>query len=164
MIRTKSLAAVLLALLALVAVAPAASAAPSDTRLPSDTAARLTNIRVGAHDTYDRVVLDLTSLPSYSYDFVDQLEYVPSGKPVNIPGTTFVKLVMQGAATYDDNGNPTYPGPRTITTPQLTNVQAVAIIGDFEHVLSVGFGLKHTANVHVFTLTGPNRLVIDVDH
>ncbi|MFI9386428.1 hypothetical protein [Kutzneria sp. NPDC052558] len=158
MIRTKSLAALLLALLALVAVAPSASAAPSD------TAARLTNIRVGAHDTYDRVVLDLTSLPTYSYDFTSQLYYDPSGRPVTIPGATFVRLVMQGATSYDDNGNPTYTGPRTITTPQLTNVQAVAIIGDFEHVLSVGLGLKHTATVHVFTLTAPNRLVIDVGH
>ncbi|GAA3431040.1 AMIN-like domain-containing (lipo)protein [Kutzneria kofuensis] len=158
MTRPKSLAALLLALLALVAVAPAAGAAPSD------TAARLTNIRVGAHDTYDRVVLDLTSLPAYRYELVDQLYYDPSGNPVTIPGTKFVKLVMQGASSFDDNGNPTYTGPRTISTPQLTNVQAVAIIGDFEHVLSVGLGLKHPANVHVFTLTGPNRLVIDVDH
>jgi hypothetical protein len=156
--RTKSLAALLLTLLALVAVVPAASAAPSD------TAAHLTNIRVGAHDTYDRVVLDLTSLPSYSYSLVDQLEYDPSGKPVNIPGTKFLRLAAQGATSYDDNGNPTYPGPRTFTTPQLTNVQAVAIIGDFEHVLSVGLGLRHAGGVHVFTLTAPNRLVIDVDH
>lgn len=158
MTRPKSLAALSLALLTLVALASTAGAAPSD------TTARLTNIRVGAHDTYDRVVLDLTSLPAYSYELVDQLYYDPSGKPVAIPGTKFVKLVAQGASSYDDNGQPTYLGPRSFTTPQLTNVQAVAIIGDFEHVLSVGLGLRHAASVHVFTLTGPNRLVVDVNH
>jgi len=158
MIRTKSLAAALLAVLALAAVAPAASAAPSV------TAAYLTNIRVGAHPTTDRVVLDLSSLPTYSYTVGDELFYDPSGKPVNIPGTKFVDLVMQGATAHDDNGHPTYTGPQTFNTPQLTNVQAVAVIGDFEHVLSIGLGLKHAANIHVFTLTAPNRLVIDVDH
>jgi hypothetical protein len=158
MIRTKTLAAALLAVSALFAVVPAAGAAPSV------TAAYLTNIRVGVHDTTDRVVLDLSSLPTYSYSFGPELTYDPSGKPVNIPGTTFMDLVMQGAAAHDDNGNRTYTGSQTILTPQLTNVQAVAVIGDFEHVLSVGLGLKHSANVHVLTLTGPNRLVIDVDH
>ncbi|EWM11761.1 hypothetical protein [Kutzneria sp. 744] len=156
--RTKSLAAALLAVLALAALAPSAGAAPSD------TTAYLTNIRVGAHPTTDRVVLDLTSLPAYNYSFAPKLTYDPSGKPVNIPGATFMDLVMHGAAAHDDNGNLTYTGPQTILTPQLTNVQAVAIIGDFEHVLSVGLGLKHSAGVHVFTLTAPNRLVIDVDH
>jgi hypothetical protein len=45
-----------------------------------------------------------------------------------------------------------------------SNVRAVGITGDFERVLSFGIGLDHTAAIHVSTLTGPNRLVIDVDH
>jgi len=43
-------------------------------------------------------------------------------------------------------------------------VRVVGITGDFERVLSVGIGLDHSAGIHVSTLTGPNRLVIDVDH
>jgi hypothetical protein len=157
--RTKSLAALVIALLAMLALVPSAGAAPSD------TTAYLTNIRVGAHPTYDRVVLDVTNLPSsYAYTPQDKLYYDPSGQPVNIPGRTFGALATQGATEHTDSGQLTYTGPQTFTTPQLTNVRAVAVIGDFEKVLSIGLGLRHAAHVHVFTLTGPNRLVIDVDH
>ena len=38
------------------------------------------------------------------------------------------------------------------------------VIGDFEKVLTIGLGLRHAASVHVFTLTAPNRVVIDVNH
>jgi hypothetical protein len=156
--RTKSLVALVIALLAMLAVVPSAGAAPSD------TTAYLTNIRVGAHDTYDRVVLDLTNLPGYTYRPQDKLYYDPSGKPVNIPGATFGSLSLQWATEHTDSGQLTYPGPQTFTTPQLSNVRAVAVIGDFEKVLTIGLGLRHAAGVHVFTLTAPNRVVIDVDH
>ncbi len=39
---------------------------------------------------------------------------------------------------------------------------AVAITGDFEATLSVGVGMRKQTWVTVFTLTGPNRVVIDV--
>lgn len=155
--RHRSLVAALLALLAMFAIVPSASAQP--------TIAQLTNIRVGAHPTYDRIVFDLTALPATeNAKYVAQLVRDPSGQPVSLPGNAFVQVTMTGTAAHDDNGSLTYTGPQTFTTPQLTNVRAVALIGDFEGVVTVGLGLRHRAGVHVFTLTGPNRLVVDVDH
>jgi hypothetical protein len=154
--RHRPLVAALLALLAMLAFVPSANAQPT---------AELTNIRVGAHPGYDRIVFDLTALPAtQNVKYVAQLVRDPSGMPVSLPGNAFLQVTMTGAAAHDANGNPTYTGPQTFTTPQLANVRAVALIGDFEGVVTVGLGLRHRAPVHMFTLTGPNRLVVDVNH
>ncbi|GDY30578.1 AMIN-like domain-containing (lipo)protein [Gandjariella thermophila] len=160
--------AVLLLTLASALVAGSAGAAPSRAAAACDTspyAAQLTNIRVGRHDSYDRVVLDLCgNRPATSYRFVAQLTADPSGRPVLIPGNVFLAVTARPAAAHNDAGNPTYTGPRTFTTPSLTNVRAVALTGDFEAVLSVGLGVDHASWVHVFTLGSPTRVVIDVGH
>ena len=80
----------------------------------------------------------------------------PSDKVVVLPGKRFLNV-----AVHDLTGE-NYTGPRTIRTPQLRNVRAVAITGDFEAVLSVGLGLRHTAWTRVFTLSNPTRVVIDI--
>ena len=54
--RHRPLVAALLVLLAAFAFVPSANAQPGT--------AELTNIRVGAHPGYDRIVFDLTALPS----------------------------------------------------------------------------------------------------
>lgn len=41
---------------------------------------------------------------------------------------------------------------------------AVAVTGDFEGTLSIGLGVRSRTPVTVFTLTAPNRVVIDVRH
>jgi hypothetical protein len=118
----------------------------------------LLRIRVGRHATFDRVVLDIRGAKPnpITKSFVSQLRADPSDQVVTIPGKRFLAVVAQGLSGQN------YPGPRTIRTPQLRNVQAVAITGDFEAVLSVGLGLRHTSWTRIFTLTHPTRLVIDV--
>ncbi len=125
---------------------------------------QLTNIRVGRHATYDRVVLDFRGpLPkSFNPQWVAHLVADGSGQRVPLPGNKFVSVVMQNASSFDLSGRPTYTGPRKFNTPQLRNVEAVTITGDFEHVLSIGLGTRHRTWFGVFTLTSPNRLVIDV--
>lgn len=150
---------------ALVASSADAATARSAAACASVSAAQLVNIRIGRHDTYDRVVLDLCGpRPATHYQFVPRLVEDPSGRPVVVPGNVFLQVTAQPAAAHDPAGNPTYHGPRTFPTPSLRNVRAVALTGDFEAVLSVGLGLDHASWVKVFTLGSPTRVVIDVGH
>jgi hypothetical protein len=123
----------------------------------------LTNIRGGRHATFDRVVLDFSGpVPATpTSQWVRTLVADASGQRVPLPGNKFLRVVGHSAAA-SLGGRSTYPGRTRFTTPQLRNVRAVALVGDFEGVLSVGLGVRHTSWVHVFTLTGPSRLVIDV--
>ncbi len=79
-----------------------------------------------------------------------------------MPGNAFLDVAVHGTSTRDLNGHRTYFGKASLTTPALRNVRAVAITGDFEQVLTIGVGARHRGWVHVFTLTRPSRLVIDV--
>jgi len=150
-----------------VAVATLVSGAvivPSADAQPAPSFSQLTNIRTGRHTTYDRVVLDFRGpVPSSFRDqWVRQLTADPSGKPISLPGNRFLSVSMQNASAVDLSGRPTYTGRRTFRTFALRNIEAVTITGDFEHVLSIGIGARHTSWVRVFTLTAPSRLVVDI--
>jgi len=126
----------------------------------------MTNIRTGLNTGFDRVVLDLTSgpAPSVSYQLVDELTADASGEIVWLTGEFFIEVFTTPAAAHDDNGNPTYPGPTKFRTRNLRNVMAVAVTGDFEGQVTIGLGVRSRTAVNVFTLTAPNRVVIDVAH
>jgi hypothetical protein len=123
------------------------------------TCSSLTNIRVGRHVTYDRVVLDFCGPGPSSFrgTWTTTLVADGSGKRVSLPGNKFVSVVSQNETAW-----PTYVGPQKFTTPALRNVRAVAITGDFEGYLTIGLGMRHRTWLHVFTLANPSRLVIDV--
>ena len=154
----------LVAVTMLLAAAVTAAAAPASAAVPTIPA--LTNIRTGANPGFDRVVLDLTagSAPAVSYQLVDELTADPSGEIVWLTGEFFINVSATPAASHDDNGAPTYPGPQKFRTRNLRNVMAVAVTGDFEGHLTVGLGVRSRTAVNVFTLTAPNRVVIDVAH
>lgn len=124
----------------------------------------MTSIRTGNHTGFDRVVLDLTAgpAPAVSYRLTDELTTDPSGEVVWLTGQYFVEVTATPAAAHDENGTPTYTGPQKFRTRDLANVMAVAVTGDFEGHLSVGLGVRSRTAVNVFTLTAPNRVVIDV--
>lgn len=161
--RTAALAAA-----ALLALAPLTLAVlPADAAPQQAGDATLTGIRVGEHPGYDRIVLDLTGpRPAVADRFVPALTADGSGLPVTLPcgvaNEKWVLVTARPAAAHDGGGRATYRGPAAFCTPALHNVRAVGLTGDFEGVLSVGFGLRHASWVHVFTLASPTRVVIDV--
>jgi hypothetical protein len=149
---------------AIVLAGTLAAAAPSGAAVQS--VPTLTAIRTGNNPTFDRIVLDLGpgSAPTPSYQLVDELIADPSTDIVWLTGEYFINVSVPYAAAHDDNGNPTYTGPQKFRTRNLSNVMAVAVIGDWEAHLLVGLGVRSRTAVNVFTLTAPNRIVIDVAH
>jgi hypothetical protein len=119
----------------------------------------LTNIRTGAHPGFDRVVLDFGpgAAPEFSAQQVDELIADPSGEIEWLTGLTFTAVTVRGA---HDGGS--FGGPRKFRTSGLANVVAIAIVGDFEDVLSAGIGEREATSVQMQWLTDPNRLAIDI--
>ncbi|RAS61795.1 hypothetical protein C8D87_109242 [Lentzea atacamensis] len=152
----RRLVAVLVAVLTVFTFVPLASAQSTPT---------LSNIRTGQHPGFSRVVLDLSGLPTeHRVREVTSVANCGSGNPVDMPGSTEILAVtLIGAAAHDDNGNPTYTGSRNFATPNLNPVNRVALTCDFEATLGIAVGYTNANAWHrVFTLTNPNRLVIDV--
>ncbi|WP_410672388.1 hypothetical protein [Amycolatopsis sp. cmx-4-68] len=155
----RTLAAVMLLLAGTLAAAVPARA---DSGTPA-----LTNIRTGNNPGFDRIVLDLSAgnpPGTLSYQLTDELTADPSGEIVWLTGQYFINVSAFAAVAHDQNGNPTYPGPQKFRTRNLGNVMAVAVTGDFESALNIGLGVRTRTAVNVFTLTAPNRIVIDVAH
>ena len=128
------------------------------------TATYLSNVRTGAHPTFDRVVLDFTAgVPAYGIsDVPGGLRNCGSGDPITLPGATHFYELDVAAAAHDANGNPTYTGPRVVST-NLPSVKGWAITCDFEGRLKVGVGTAGPVReVATFPLTGPSRIVMDV--
>ena len=151
----KRLAAVLLAVAAVFTTVPVASASGH---------AELTGIRTGKHDRFERVVLDLNGLPSDSMSReATDVSNCASGNPVPMAGNEVLETMFFGAASYDENFNPTYTGPRNFVPQGLTNVKGVAFTCDFEATLGIAVSYDNPNSWHkVFTLTNPDRVIIDI--
>jgi hypothetical protein len=147
--------------LVLAATVIMAGAVPAQSAVPDIPV--LTGIRTGTHPTFDRVVLDLSGpRPQAGSRFVDELIRDGSGEVEWLTGAAFAEVHATPSQAHDDAGHPSYPGPKKFRTPNLGNVMAVAITGDYEGVLSLGIGMRKQTWLNVFTLSNPTRVVIDV--
>ena len=125
----------------------------------------LTAVGVGEHVGYDRVVFQFSGgLPAVTADRVPAVYTDPKGTLVALPGQSYLHVVFRGAsAVCPQPMQRTWTGP-SVLTPYYQQLLVVSTAGDFEGYLSFGIGLAAQGSYHVSTLTGPDRVVIDVSH
>jgi hypothetical protein len=117
------------------------------------------DVRVAHHDGYDRLVIGFpttNSMPQYQLNRQATANFVrdASGQPVTLNGSAGIRVVIHNA---DINS-----GAPNDLKPNLPEIREVAQIGNFERVVSYGVGLATPACFRVLELSGPTRLVIDV--
>lgn len=127
--------------------------------------ANIADVRVGAHDGYDRVVFefeqgtpDLTldrATPPFTGD--------ASGLPIEVNGDSFLGLTMRGGSKQTDDGTSSYDGP-TEFEPGFDILEALVEGGDFERQSTWYLGLTAEACARLTILDGPPRIVIDIEH
>ena len=132
---------------------------------PVSPAPVLTGIRVGRHATFDRVVFELAGTrPGYRVGYVRVVRRDPSNTIVRMAGRYFLMVRLMPANAHDvQTGARTYQGPPKfwVGYPEL---RQVAVVGDFEAVVSVALGVARRNGFHVFTLRDPGRVVVDILH
>lgn len=156
-------------LAAVLAVLPAAAAAGSPPTASARPAAvrsvaavpRLVSVTAASHRGYDRVVWTFQGpLPARR-----QVRYVPrllgdaSGLPIRLAGAATLQVTMSQAVAHTPAGTSTAARRLVVGLP---NVIELAQAGDFEAVVTYGVGLAKAQHYHLFTLTGPSRVVLDV--
>jgi len=143
--------------------APTSTASRSVTRSPSPTP-RLIGIRTGRHATFDRVVFDLRgAAPGYRIGYVKTVREDGSGRVVDLRGNAQLMVRLTPAQAHRADGSPTYTGPKRILVddPEL---REVALVGDFEGVVSIGLGVRAKHGFRVLTLHDPTRIAVDIAH
>jgi peptidoglycan hydrolase-like protein with peptidoglycan-binding domain len=143
--------------------AESASEGPfSATRSVSGTAL-LTDVRVGRHKNFDRVVFEFSApIPGYTITYVPKVFQDGSGDPLPLRGRAFISAVFTPASAHDNAGHPTVPS--SVSVKDFAMLRDVKLAGDFEAVVSWGIGLAAANGAQVTELTGPSRIVIDLAH
>jgi hypothetical protein len=117
----------------------------------------VTDVTVGHHTGYDRVVFRSTAaVSSWEVRYVPQVTRDGSGQPVPLLGAADILVVIHGTDWTNR------PSVQRNLTPGFPALRQVTGAGEFEGTLSYGTGQQRKAGLRVFTLTGPDRLVGDV--
>ncbi len=128
--------------------------------------ANLTDVRIGAHSGYDRVVFEFADgLPEMTLDRASPpFTHDASGMPIEVAGSSFLRLTLRGGTKQTPDGSSSYDGP-TDFSPGLPGLVQLVEGGDFEAQSTWYFGLTSEACVRALLLTddGPARLVIDIE-
>jgi hypothetical protein len=130
-------------------------------------AARLTAVRTGRHDCFDRVVVDLAGTPAgYRVEYVDQVFQDGSGAVLAVPGGARL-LVNVHHPAHDDAGNPTIVPPPTAGRPVADvrgyrTLRSVVYGSSFEGATTFGVGVR--ARLPFRVLVVGSRVVVDVAH
>jgi hypothetical protein len=162
---------------------PPASVPPSAEPIPSDELgeftcelpivdaatvprANIVAVRAGSHEGYDRVVFEFEQgLPEFTLDrATPPFTQDATGEPIDVEGTSFLRLVMRGGTKQTEEGTSSYDGP-TDFDPGFPTLVDLIEGGDFEAQSTWYLGLTSEACVRVIRLTedGAPRLVIDVE-
>jgi hypothetical protein len=123
----------------------------------AQTTSHLVGFSVQSYSTYDRVILNVSSIPGYTVTPTDVLTRDSSGKDVTLPGSnTYLDVELNPADTLG------FTGPTQVTTG-FSEVAAVAELSSWEGYTQVGIGLNH-ASGYTVTVLSPTQLAIDVAH
>jgi hypothetical protein len=132
----------------------------------------LTDVRVGAHDCFERVTFEFKPQAGDADGPVAwkaAYEQPPitedgSGRTVKVKGDAFlvVHMAASGADLTREGAPETYTGPTSIEAAGATRILQVRRTGDFEAVLTWVIGLDKQRPFHVTTEGGPARVVIDI--
>jgi hypothetical protein len=128
--------------------------------------AQIVDVRVGTHADYDRVVFEFADgLPEFTLDrATPPFTHDASGLPVDVEGTSFMRLTMRGGTKQMEDGTSSYDGP-TDFDPGFATLVDLVEGADFEAQSTWYLGLSEEACARVMQLVGEGgspRLVIDV--
>jgi hypothetical protein len=127
--------------------------------------ANITDVRVGRHEGYDRVVFEFAQgtpeltlerdTPPFTQD--------ASGEPIDVAGESFLRMTMRGGSKQTDDNTSSYDGPLDFD-PDFPALVHLIEGGDFERQSTWYFGLARESCVRVIVLEDPARVAIDIEH
>ena len=126
--------------------------------------AQITDVRIGTHDGYDRVVFEFAGgLPEAFLERVEPpFTQDPTGMPMEVEGSSYLRLIMRGGTKQTEDGTSSYDGP-TEFDPGFPALVDLVEGGDFEAQSTWYFGLTEESCVRVLTLDEEPRIVIDIE-
>lgn len=126
-------------------------------------AAMLLAVRTARQDGFDRIVFEFDShVPQWRTDYVDSPQHeCGSGEEVRLEGDGWLQVNFESTNAHTDEGRPTN-APRHVADPAGANLRELRRTCDFEAQVQYVIGVGSPNRYRAFQLSGPARLVIDV--
>jgi hypothetical protein len=136
-----------------------------ETPPPPDPPALLTAVRAAEHPGFDRVVFEFGEgpLPGYRVAYLQgPAQDCGSGDEKPVAGGAILEVTIRPANAHTEEGQPTIPfREQPLTLSVLREIERTC---DFEAVVTWVLGVSSQKPFRVTELSGPARLVVDVEH
>jgi hypothetical protein len=127
---------------------------------PGPAVAFIDALRTGTHLGYDRLTIEFKNGQPGSVELQTQtgtsFTQAPSGKTVTLAGKNGILVMIHGADLHTS-----YSGSTDIKIGYASLVE-VRQVEDFEGIVQLALGVSGATCYRAFTLTSPDRLVIDI--
>ncbi|MCZ2815873.1 AMIN-like domain-containing (lipo)protein [Modestobacter sp. VKM Ac-2984] len=123
----------------------------------------VTAVRAAEHEGYDRVVFELagSGTPGWQVEYVDAPSSQGSGAAVDVPGSAFLQVTLQGTSyPYETGAEEVARGP--VSVSGTDTVQGVVYDATFEGTSVAWIGTSAEVPFRVSALSDPTRLVVEV--
>jgi hypothetical protein len=138
-------------------------------RFPGQTSSLVgKDVRAGAHDCFERFVIELQAtepayggFPGYFVRYATgPVGLAPAGIPITLRGHAALLVSLASWMLRPDG--PGYPGPHDVFPTAVTHIEEYRLIEDSEGYSTWALGLDTRRNFTVTALSGPPRLVVDL--
>jgi hypothetical protein len=138
--------------------------AEPDTAEPStDAQVTVSEIRLGRHEGFDRVVFEVggTGTPGWDVRYVDAASSQGSGDAVEVAGDAILQVTLTGAGYPYDTGVEEYSGG-PLTAADTRAVTEVVFDATYEGTTVAFVGTSGRTPFRVYALENPARVVVEV--
>lgn len=127
-------------------------------------AATLLAVRTARQDGFDRIVFEFdTQVPQWRVDYVDSPQHeCGSGEEVRLEGDAWLQVDFEATNAHTEDGRAT-GAPRHVADPPGANLRELHRTCDFEAQVQYVIGVGSPNRYRAFQLSGPARLVVDVE-
>jgi hypothetical protein len=135
-----------------------------DTADPSGGLVTVTDIRIGRHDGFDRVVFEVDGegAPGWDVRYVDDPASQGSGEPIDVEGSAALQVILTGIGLPDDTGVDEWSGANPLSVADTETVTEVAWDATFEGQSVAFIGTTAQTPFRVYLLEDPVRVVVEV--
>lgn len=137
-----------------------------DTADPSqDAMLTVTDVRIGRHEGFDRVVYELggTGTPGWTVQYVDEAVQDGSGEVIDLAGDGTLQVLISGSAYPMDSGAQPFEHDGPVTGEGTVTVTEARGWSVFEGITDAFVGLQSPGHrFRVYLLEAPVRVVIDI--
>ena len=140
-----------------------ADAEPDTAEQSSGASVTVTDIRLGRHDGFDRVVFEVggEGAPGWDVRYVDEAASQGSGDAVEVAGDAVLQVTLTGAGYPYETGVEEYSGgPLSVADTEV--VTEVVFDATYEGMTVAFVGTAARTPFRVYALENPARVVVEV--